>query len=232
MQYLFANNNPSRSRKPIFNKTKSSGFSLIELGLALAIIALIAGGVIKGRDMLVNARVQNVASQLGQFEMAISSFESRYGALPGDISTASAAFTGLTSDANGNGNDRIDSAAEAARAFQEMGLAQLISGQYDGTTPTGSACPASTCPQTATGGRLMFMTGTSPVGTGTFRALLSPVGQLDARQLAELDRKLDDGRANTGRFQLLAGAPDTCATGGNWNMSSTAETCTAALLIQ
>lgn len=208
------------------------GFSLIELGLALAVIALIAGGILKGRDMLANARLQNIVSQLGQMEMAITSFETRYGALPGDMSTASTAFGALTSEANGNGNDRIDTAAEAARAFQTLGLAQLVAGQFDGVAPSGNTCPATTCPQTATGGRLMFMTGVQPAGTGSFRALLAPVGQLDPRQLAELDRKIDDGRANTGRFQILANAPEACLSGGNWNMGGTLDTCTGALLVQ
>ena len=210
----------------------SKGFSLIELGLALAIIALIAGGVIKGRDMIANARLQNIATQMGQVELAINSFESRYGALPGDMANASGAFTGVPAEGNGNGNDRIDTAAEAARAFQELGLAQLINGQFDGLAPaTGATCPSTTCPATATGGRLQFLLDT-PSGTGNFRALLSPNGQLDVRQLAELDRKLDDGRPSTGRFQLLANAPAACASNGNWNVGNTADNCPAALLVQ
>lgn len=222
--------------KPAFKQAKhSSGFSLIELGLALAIIALIAGGVIKGRDMLANARLQNIATQLGQIELAISSFESRYGALPGDMLTASTAFpgaSGVPNDGNGNGNDRIDTAAEAARAFQELGLAQLINGQFDGITPTGSVCPSSTCPSTATGGRLQFIVGSTPTGTGNFRALLAPTGQLDVRQLAELDRKLDDGKPGTGRFQLVSGGSQNCISAGDWNVGNTADTCTGAVLVQ
>ncbi len=216
---------------------KSTGFSLIELGLALAIIALIAGGVIKGRDMLGNARLQSIATQMGQVELAINSFESRYGSLPGDMSTASTAFPGtgaggVPSEGNGNGNDRIDSAAEAVRAFQEMGLAQLINGQFDGVTPTGTTCPATTCPSTATGGRLQFIIGSTPTGAGNFRALLAPTGQLDVRQLAELDRKLDDGRPGTGRFQLVSGGPATCVSDGAWNVGNTADICTGAILVQ
>lgn len=223
---------PSKPQQLRKYANRSKGFSLIELGLALAIIALIAGGVIKGRDMIANARLQNIANQLGQVELAINSFESRYGALPGDMSNASSAFTGFPTEGNGNGNDRIDTAAEAARAFQTLGLAQLINGQFDGVAPAaGAVCPATSCPATANGGRLQFMVDT-PSGNASFRALLAPTGQLDVRQLAELDRKLDDGRPSTGRFQALASATAGCIVNGNWNVGNTTDNCPAALLVQ
>jgi type II secretory pathway pseudopilin PulG len=206
---------------------QQGGFSLIELGLALAVIALIAGGVAKGREVFKSAKVQNMASQLQNMETAISTFESRYGALPGDLSTAT---TNLGA-ANGDGNGRIATATEAVGAFQQLSLANLLDGNYNGSTYSSGTCPVATCPSNPMGGRLEFLVSGAALGGNSFNALLSTGGQLSVKQLAEIDRKIDDGNASTGRFQALSGADTVCLNGLQWNEVSTASTCVGVLLI-
>jgi hypothetical protein len=133
---------------------------------------------------------------------------------------------------NGNGDGIINTAEEAGRAFQMLGLSQLLSGQFDGAASEPGSCPTSSCPSTSVGGRLQFLLGPTPLGGGSFRALLSAGGQLSVLQLAELDRRLDDGKPNSGRFRLLSQQSNTCMSGGDWNMSSTETACATALLIQ
>ncbi len=61
------------------------GFTLIELSIVLVIIGLIIGGVLVGRDLINAAAIRSQISQLEGFDMAVSVFQQKYGALPGDI---------------------------------------------------------------------------------------------------------------------------------------------------
>ena len=61
------------------------GFTLIELSLVVVIIGLIVGGVLVGRDLINAAAIRSQISQLEGFDMAVSVFKQKYGALPGDI---------------------------------------------------------------------------------------------------------------------------------------------------
>ena len=67
-----------------------NGFSLLELAIALAVLAILAGGVLKGRELLNSARVQATLTDIASLETALSAFQARYSALPGDFIAASA----------------------------------------------------------------------------------------------------------------------------------------------
>jgi len=70
------------------NKQAQSGFTLIELAIVLVIIGLIIGGILKGQELIENARVKNVMAQVNSYQAATVAFEDKYGALPGDLGTA------------------------------------------------------------------------------------------------------------------------------------------------
>jgi prepilin-type N-terminal cleavage/methylation domain-containing protein len=223
---------------PLFHRQPlhlSRGFSLIELGLALAIIAVITGAIIKGRDLLINAKLGQVISQIQTIESAFANFESRYAGAPGDISNPSVFFENNTTNA-GNGNGRIDTIAEAALAFQQLGQSNLLTGRYDGQIYTPGLCPENTCPSHALNGRIEFLINTQTQSGEPFAALLTPGNRLNTRQLAEIDRKLDDGRPNSGKFQLTQNAPENCTLVSNnqvfWNEPQQTEMCNAVLIIR
>ncbi|MEO5377939.1 MAG: prepilin-type N-terminal cleavage/methylation domain-containing protein [Magnetococcus sp. DMHC-6] len=71
---------------------KKSGFSLIETAIVVVIIGLMMGGVLKGQEMIRNARSANLADQGDAVKVAIMGFSDRYRALPGDFSKASEVF--------------------------------------------------------------------------------------------------------------------------------------------
>ncbi len=138
------------------------GFSLVELSIVLAIIGLLAGGIIAGQSMYRSAQVRGVITDVNEKETAFITFFDSYGTLPGDIPNATdywgaqdathATCVALDGDdpaagtetCNGDGNSRIAADAsevyETYRAWQHLANAGLIEGSYTGvTTDTTSA---------------------------------------------------------------------------------------------
>ncbi len=60
------------------------GFSLIELAIALVIIGIITGAVLKGQDLLESARIRSFDSSVREWETAVWTYLDRKGQFPGD----------------------------------------------------------------------------------------------------------------------------------------------------
>lgn len=86
------------------------GFTLVEIAIVLVIIGLLLGGVLKGQEMMTNAKVRNLADQASGVKAAYFAFQDRYRALPGDYSQATNNITGAA--ANGTGNGQITTGPE------------------------------------------------------------------------------------------------------------------------
>lgn len=87
------------------HSNQESGFTLIELSIALVIIGLIVGGVLVGRDLIKAAQIRSQISQLQQVNASVNTFRLKYNCLPGDCRNA----TGILSNVvNGNGDGSID----------------------------------------------------------------------------------------------------------------------------
>lgn len=84
---------------------KQSGFILIEIAIVLVIIGLLIGGILKGQEVIQNAKYKRFISDKNAISAAIYSYQDRYRALPGDHRTARNVLPGSR---NGNGNGRID----------------------------------------------------------------------------------------------------------------------------
>lgn len=65
--------------------SRDKGFTLIELAIALMVIGLLIAGVLKGQEMIDNARIVAGAKQITDYETATTIFRTNYGGLPGDI---------------------------------------------------------------------------------------------------------------------------------------------------
>lgn len=103
-------------------RKKLEGFSLIEISIVLLVIGIMAGGVLKGRDLIESAQINSVADDLRFIQTAFDSYVSSYENLPGDDPSASSKFPDAT---NGNGNGTI-SAEEAGKVFEHLFYAGLI----------------------------------------------------------------------------------------------------------
>lgn len=84
-------------------KITQAGFSLVELAIALMIIGLIVGGILKGQELLESARLKSVLTQVNEYRVAVTTFMDRYDALPGDFDQAAELIQDGLLDGNNNG---------------------------------------------------------------------------------------------------------------------------------
>lgn len=127
--------------------TRQSGFTLVELAITLMIIGLLVGAVIKGTEMVENARVVRTIDQVQKYKIAVISFRDMYGAWPGDIRDPDVRLADCTVANNcgvaGDSNNRVgtrmfavsttalfnnDNDTENRRFFLHLAKTNLISG--------------------------------------------------------------------------------------------------------
>jgi prepilin-type N-terminal cleavage/methylation domain-containing protein len=207
------------------------GFTLIEIAIVLVIIGLLLGGVLKGQELITSARVRNLIVNQDGVKAAYFGFLDRYRALPGDYAQAQANIPGCAGCQQGDGNGRIDGAAEPISAWEHLSKAGFITGSYVfAATPSPSNTPVNPY-----GGLVQLIfdnvyQDTSPAS----RHNLKTGASIPSDILAEVDRKIDDGLANAGqfRFSTFGGAASGCldTSTGAWQASTPTSNCGAASL--
>jgi prepilin-type N-terminal cleavage/methylation domain-containing protein len=70
---------------------RQAGFTLVEIAIVLVIIGLLLGGILKGQEMITQARIKNVINDLNGITAAYASYQDRYRAIPGDDARAGGA---------------------------------------------------------------------------------------------------------------------------------------------
>ena len=122
-------------------KRTQRGFTLVEIAIVLVIIGLLIGGVLKGQEMITNAKVSKIENDYKGISAAILAYQDRYGVLPGDDPSASTRFPGTwTAADNGNGNGVITgnwnsttNTDESRKVWKHLRGAGFIKGPVDGT---------------------------------------------------------------------------------------------------
>jgi len=76
-------------------KTRQSGFTLVEIAIVLVIIGLLLGGILKGQEMIIQAKVKNSLTDFSGVSAAFYGYQDRYRAIPGDDAGATR-WTGAT----------------------------------------------------------------------------------------------------------------------------------------
>ncbi len=206
------------------NYRKQHGFTLIEIAIVLLIISLLLGGIVKGQEMINSARVRSIANDISGIETAWISFQDRYRALPGDFDKAGTHIKENIGD--GDGNAAVDSDAEEAYVWRHLSESGFISGSFAGE---GSECQANVCPTNPFNGFYRISQTSKEITSPSSAYQISTGGSIPAKVLYELDLKIDDGVAGTGRLQGSDG--DDCVVDQEWKSVDGGSDCTAIWLM-
>jgi prepilin-type N-terminal cleavage/methylation domain-containing protein len=213
-----------------------SGFTLIEIAIVLVIIGLLLGGVLKGQELITGARVRNVIQQQDGIKAAYFGFLDRYRALPGDYANATGTIPAMTTgcnSGNGDGNGHIDASKnEDTLAWEHLSRAQFLTGAYT----CNATVSAATSPANPYAQFFVVVYDANYAGTAQSRHNLKTGGAMPSDLLAEIDRKVDDGNANTGSYRAQVGGAVDSTTGncydanGNWASTTPGLNCGGATL--
>jgi len=165
------------------------GFTLVELAIVMIIIGLLIGGVLKGQQLVQNARVTAVINAVNGYRAAYAAFKDTYGAVPGDMPNARLRIAGCTgTDAAGNycyvgnGNGIVGTTTgstgnrtsqanltstpqiETSMFWKHLALADLITGVENNANPAAAAW-GRTHPSSPIGGGFVMMFATTTSGT-------------------------------------------------------------------
>ena len=176
------------------------GFTLVEIAIVLVIIGLLLGGILKGQEMITQAKTKNVISDFSGISSAYHGYQDRYRALPGDDAGAAARWAAAPAAVSGNGNGAIAGAynadcssapTESCQWWDHLRRAGFISGN-------GISQPLNTA-----GGIIGVQTGDTAGGAalGGLTGLVLCSANLPDKIAIAVDTQMDNGLAASGTMR-------------------------------
>lgn len=110
-----------------------SGFTLVELAISIMIIGLLVGGVLKGRELVENARITQLVNQVKSYQAAVGTFRSTYGSWPGDMRDPDTRLPDCTTGrcaTPGNGDTRLSANGDVRSYITGAASSWLVSGSF------------------------------------------------------------------------------------------------------
>lgn len=179
-------------------KNSQGGFTLVEIAIVLVIIGLLLGGVLKGQELITQAKIRNVANDLNGMSAAVYGYQDRYKKFPGDDNDAATRWTTTTPPTvAGDGNGAVGVAGVSAvidcagagaggencQFWKHLRLSGFVGG--DSNSPL--------APQNAAGGVLQAQNGALGLAALTICST-----NLSGKIANAIDAQFDDGKPNTG----------------------------------
>jgi len=189
---------------------KQHGFTLVEIAIVLVIIGLLLGGILKGQEMITQAKIKNAIADFSGISAAYYGYQDRYRAIPGDDVNAATRWTTPTAATAGNGNGIVagtynnagavcTAAVEACSWWDHLRRAGFVAGS--GVTQ----------PTNAFAGQIGVQTGDAAGATvlGGFSGLVICSANIPDKVAIAMDTQMDDGLIGTGTVRAqLQSAPN------------------------
>ena len=235
--------------------TKQGGFTLVEIAIVLVIIGLLLGGILKGQELINNAKVRSVADRQNSLKAAWFGFVDRYNFIPGDSKRAiqlvpEAQARGDVDNPSRAGDGRL-SLGESVLAMQNLtGAGFLRCPQCNGLSGANTSNTNATIPPDAENSLVNQYSGIMSIWNESNQyaargvASTSEHGRLQIHSgpripsniLGEVDRKIDDGSPNSGDMVFNAFDPtttiETAVTGSDVGIDSDAAPLPTACMSQ
>lgn len=202
----------------IQRKKIPSGFTFVELSVALIIISLLTTGILAGRYLLAQSRMQSLIKQQKNVMVSVNLFKQYYGGLPGDLANATTfwpddlLYEGF-STSDGNGDHVLTD--EELLAWQHLSLANMIPSTHGGSlddehTEVHVGAEIPTTPYNGVGMFFLVDTSSSPYTNALGIAGNTSInenniylegGALTSYQAVWIDNKQDDGSPTNGNIR-------------------------------
>jgi type II secretory pathway pseudopilin PulG len=111
---------------------RARGFTIVELGIVLAVVALLAAGLmVAGRAMIRRGEVADLIAKTRDLAAAARAFKGRYGFFPGDLPNAASILASVSTTCNYAaagfvGDGLVDTATEKTCALEHLVRAGLL----------------------------------------------------------------------------------------------------------